>query len=118
MGATKREARESDFFVELPSVGVFRYGRRTYGDQLRIRAEQLKLAREVGDDDPDLALYAGTIAVHRVLCVEAPDGWEDLADVDLTAVGVERVFELMALLREKEDSFRASAEPKGKAARP
>lgn len=113
-----RDPKDNDFFVELPGVGVFRYGRRTYGDQLRIRAEQLKLAREVGDEDPDLALYAGTIAVHRVLCVEAPAGWADLATVDLTATGVDQVFELMALLREKEDSFRAGPAQAGQAARP
>lgn len=111
-----REPSDNDFFIELPGVGVFRYGRRTYGDQLRIRAEQLKLARELGDSDPDVALYAGTIAVHRVLCVEAPKGWEDLSVIDLTAVDIDKVFELMALLREKEGSFRAAAKQASEAA--
>lgn len=111
-----RAPKDSDFFVELPGVGVFRYGRRTYGDQLRIRAEQLRLSREA-ENDPDIELYAGTIAVHRVLCVEAPEGWEDLANIDLTQVGINKVFELMSLLREKEEFFRQNAAQEGEAAR-
>ena len=44
-----RQARESDFFVDLPDVGAFRFGRRTYGDRLKIRSEYLRLVKEFGD---------------------------------------------------------------------
>lgn len=109
-----REARDTDFFVELPGVGVFRFGRRTYGDRMRIRAEYLRLVRDIGDDDQDLSMYAGMIATHAVLCVEAPSGWADLADVDLTgsADTDNKIFELFALIKQQEDSFRAGASPK------
>lgn len=109
-----REAKESDFFVELPGVGVFRFGRRTYGDRMRIRSEFLRLVRDLGDSDQDLSMYAGMIATHAVLCVEAPEGWEDLAEVDLTAAVStdDKIFELFALVKQQEDSFRAGPPPK------
>jgi len=111
-----RKPKENDFFIELPDVGVFRFGRRTYGDRLNIRAEYLRLVRDLGDSDPDLSMYAAIIATHRVLCVEAPPGWEDLANLDLTAPGnvEDKVFELFALLKEKEDFFRSGGVQDGK----
>lgn len=111
-----REPKDSDFFVELPGVGVFRYGRRTYGDELRIRAEQLRLMRGL-ESDPDIELYALMVAVHRVLCVEAPEGWEDLIDLDLTKVDIDKAVELILLLRKKEDFFREDAAQESEAAR-
>lgn len=103
-----RPAKESDFFVELPEVGIFRFGRRTYGDRLKIRTEYLRLVNEFGDSDPDLSLYAAMIATHRVLCVEAPAGWEDLSDLDLVASDnpEAKIFDLYDRLKAKEDSFR------------
>lgn len=110
-----REARDTDFFIELPDVGVFRFGRRTFGDRMRIRAEYLRLVRELGDDDEDLAFYAAIISVHSVLCVEAPEGWEDIAQLDLTGPGNvdEKIFALSQRLRAKEDSFRKGATKSG-----
>lgn len=112
-----REPKESDFFIELPGVGVFRFGRRTYGDRLKIRSAYLRLVREFGDDDPDLSMYAAMIASHAVLCVEAPRGWEDLAELDLVAPGDNeaKIFDLYALLKEKEDSFRQGDPKSGQA---
>lgn len=103
-----RQAKDTDFFIELPGVGSFRFGRRTYGDRMKIRAEYLRLTRGFEDEDADLSMYAAIIATHSVLCVEAPKGWEDLAELDLTAPGDAEasVFDLYALLKEKEDSFR------------
>lgn len=103
-----RPPKDSDFFLDLPGVGVFRFGRRTYGDRLKIRAEYLRLVKEFGDDDSDLSMYAAMISTHAVLCVEAPDGWESLAELDLVAPGdaESKIFELYGLLKAKEDSFR------------
>ena len=62
-------------------------------------------------------MYAAMIASHAVLCVEAPQGWESLADVDLIAnLNVEdKIFELYKLLKEKEDLFRKGLAQDGQA---
>jgi hypothetical protein len=103
-----RSAAEDDFHLTLPDVGVFRYGRRTLGDRLAIRRDYLRYTQEFGDDDPDLSLYAALIATHGVLCVEAPAGWDDLAAVDAGAL--DKVFELGALIKTTEDTFRKGVE--------
>jgi len=108
-----RQLRETDFFVPLPEVGTFRFGRRTFGDRLAIRAEYLRLVKEHGDEDPDLSLFAGMIATHSVLCVEAPDGWSDLAALELNEDTDAKVFELYRELKDKEDSFRKGVTKSG-----
>jgi hypothetical protein len=112
-----RSAKESDFFIELTGVGSFRFGRRTYGDRLKIRSEYLKLVREFGDDDPDLSMYAAMIASHTVLCSEAPEGWENLADIDLVAdeKSEDRIYELYQLLKDQEEFFRKGHTQAGQA---
>lgn len=113
-----RQPKDTDFFITLPDVGVFRFGRRTYGDRLKIRAEYLRLVKEFGDEDADLSLYAAMISTHTVLCVEAPAGWANLADLDLVAPSdpEAKVFELYAALKEKEDSFRKGESKSGEEA--
>ena len=103
-----RHAKDTDFFIELPDVGTFRFGRRTYGDRLKIRSEYLRLTKEFGDDDEDLSLYAAMISTHGVLCVEAPEGWESLAEIDMVSNDntEDKIYELYNLLKEKEDFFR------------
>lgn len=113
-----RSPADSDFFVEVPEVGTFRFARRTYGDRLKIRAEFLKLVRDVGEADPELATQAAIVAAHKVLCVEAPPGWGDLAAVDMIAVpdADDRIYSIYLALKEKEDSFRRLASEGGEAA--
>jgi hypothetical protein len=105
-----RPASDTDFFVPLPNVGTFRYGRRTYGDRIKIRAAYLDLLGRSDDEgvDDDLAAMSAIVAAHRVLCVSAPEGWGDLAAVDLITdpTAEARILELYALLKQKEDSFR------------
>lgn len=110
-----REERDTDFFISLRDVGTFRYGRKSYLDRLQIRARFLRLVKDLGEGDPDLNMYAGIIATHSVLCVEAPAGWEDIAALDLTAPGNLdlKVIELFALLKEQEDSFRKGVTKSG-----
>lgn len=114
-----RPPADSDFFVEVPEVGTFRFARRTYGDRLKIRAEFLKLVRDVGEADPELATQAAIVAAHKVLCVDAPPGWGDLAAVDMIAVpdADDRIYAIYLALKEKEDSFRRPTSESGEAAR-
>lgn len=107
-----RKPADSDFYLEVPDVGTFRFGRRTYGDRLKIRAEYLRVTREFeGVNDPELATHAAIVAAHRVLCVEAPAGWEDLEAIDLIDMpdAEDKIFALYFALKDKEDSFRGSA---------
>lgn len=106
-----RSPSDSDFFVDVPEVGTFRFGRRTYGDRLKIRVEYRKLVQDAGDDDHELAAQAAAVAAHKVLCVEAPAGYEDLATLDMIALpdAEDRVYRIYLALKEKEDSFRRPA---------
>jgi hypothetical protein len=54
-------------------------------------------------------MYAGIIATHGALCVDAPKGWEDLTALDLLATvdNEAKIYALYAMLKEKEDSFRS-----------
>lgn len=106
-----REAAADDFFLDLPDVGQFRYGRRTIGDRLAIRRDYLRYTQEFGDEDPDLSLYAALIATHLVLCVEAPLGWEDLAAI--AAEKLDKVFELGVAIRSKEEALAKGADKSG-----
>lgn len=114
-----RAPAEGDFFVDLPGVGRFRYGRRTYGDRIRIRQHFLGILG--GDDegvDEDVAAMAAIVAAHRVLCVQAPAGWQELSTIDLVVdpLAEGRILELYALLKQKEDSFRRSVVEAGEGA--
>jgi hypothetical protein len=87
-----REASATDIFIDLPDVGTFRYARRQIGDRLAIRRDYLRYTQEFADDDPDLSLYAALIATHEVLCVDCPEGWENIAALD--AGKLDKAFEL------------------------
>lgn len=114
-----RDASDTDFAVDVAGVGTFTFARRTYGDRLKIRAEYLRLVGDLGDQDQALSTQAAVMATHRVLCVAAPDGWQDLSAIDLVAQpdAEDKIFALYIALKDKEDSFRASADQGGKAAR-
>jgi len=107
-----RAPADTDFFVEVEGLGTFRFGRRTYGDRLKIRSEFLRLTRELAElDDPDLATQAAIVAAHKVLCVDAPAGWEDLETIDLIdrPDAEDGIYELYFALKAKEDHFRSAA---------
>ena len=109
-----RAERDTDFFVTLPEVGTFRYGRRTFGDRLSIRRVYLRLVEEFGDSDVDLSVYAGIIATHEILCVSAPAGWENLLELDITDGSmIDKCLHLIELLREQEASLKKGGEKSG-----
>lgn len=115
---TNRSPSDTDFFVELPQVGRFRYGRRTFGDRIRIRAEYLRLTGGFGDGDLDLSVMGAVVAQHQVLCVSAPTGWTDLEALDMSIDPDRLDAHLMALyglVKEREDSFRRQPAEGGQA---
>jgi hypothetical protein len=62
-------------------------------------------------------MYAGIVCTHAALCVEAPKGWEDLAEVDLLQPGdpFGKIIELCGLLKQTEDAFAKGVEKSGQA---
>lgn len=118
-----RQPKESDFFIKVPGVGDFRFGRRTYGDKAKIRIEFSRFMREMTDDDrlADDSGLIGQVAVmaaYKVLCVDCPPGWESLENLDMVENEHvdEQINSLFVLLNEKEDSFRSKAESGSEAA--
>lgn len=115
-----RNPAANDFFIELPGVGTFRFGRRVYADKARIRIEYLRIMRSLADQDDseldaDLVAQVAIMAAYKVLCVEAPQGWENLENLDVVVDPSidEKIDRLFLMLNEKEDSFRRSAESEG-----
>lgn len=112
-----RQPKESDFFITVPDVGGFRFGRRTYGDKAKIRIEFSRYMREMTDDDrladdDGLIGQVAVMAAYKVLCVDCPPGWESLEGLDMAGDDAveEKINALFVLLNEKEDSFRSKAE--------
>jgi hypothetical protein len=116
-----RQPRESDFHVNLPGVGDFRFGRRTYGDKAKIMVECSRFLKELTDDpdgvSPDLFGQVAIMAAYKVLCVECPPGWESLEDLDMSSDpdAERKIGQLFVLLNDKEDSFRPGAKQEGEA---
>lgn len=113
-----RAPSATDFHVDLPGVGRFTYGRRTFGDRLAIRAEVVRLTQGQAGLDPDLDAMAAIVARHKVLCVRAPAGWEDLEAVvteDQDQFDAQ-LLELDEKLRGAEDSFRSGRAGRGEGA--
>lgn len=111
-----REPRDTDFFIQLDGVGSFRFGRRTYGDRIRIKAECLRMMRELGElnpDEVDVTLQAdvGMVAAYKVLMVDCPEGWQNPEAVDVVAQpGFSDDFmRLYVELGEQEERFRTRA---------
>jgi len=104
-----RPQKDTDFFIDLPGVGSFRYGRRTFGDRAKIRADFLRITKDLGETDPELDAYAAIMAAHKNLCVEAPAGWEDIEALELDSERDAQIFALFDLIREKEETFQAGA---------
>jgi hypothetical protein len=105
-----RKPLDTDFFVDVPNVGRFRFARRTFGDRIRIRSEYMRLTGGFGEGDLDLSVMGMVTAMHLVLCVTAPSGWEDIESMDSAADpdGLDKkLMDLYAAVKEKEDSFRS-----------
>lgn len=103
-----RQKSENDFEIDLPGVGKFVYGQRTIGDFIAIRRRYVELAGE-NVNDAVLSNLASIVALHDVMCVSCPSGWENLMNfnvVDSREDYLQKIMELDRLIGEKENSFR------------
>lgn len=103
-----RESKDSDFTVLVDEVGEFRFGMRTIGDMMKIRADYRRIVGADGEEDEELALVAGIVAAYRQMVVSHPAGWED--PTKLSGEELPNLYLLWAAWRDKEDSFRPGAQ--------
>lgn len=105
-----RQAKETDYTVNVEGVGTFAFARRTMRDEIAI---QVEYARIIDGVEPTmwLASVGGWLSALRVLTVRAPDGWDldalDPADPETYA----KLLRVHDALTEKERSFRQGTQP-------
>ncbi len=100
-----REAALNDFTITVDGIGVFRFGRRTMRDEIRIQVEYARMIEGV-EPTAWLSAVCGWLATLRVLSVDVPEGW-DLDALDPLDDGVyARLLKVYTALAEKERSFR------------
>ena len=109
-----RQPKDTDYIIPLPDVGDFRFGRQTFADRAKIRADYISITK--ANTDPDLSAFALILAKHANLCVDAPGEWQDFSNMEVTQWKESKLFELYALLAEQESSFRFGAAQGGQAA--
>lgn len=102
-----RAPHETDFTIDIPGIGTFRFGRRKFIDRLLMQAELLALLEYLGKVDPEMVAHCVIIAAHTVLCVDAPEGWRDLKEIDLIAHPdfEERIHQMYSALLAVEDAI-------------
>ena len=69
-----RKPNDTDFSIELPEVGTFRFGRRTFGDRPAIKAAYLKFVEQNNAQDWQGRLYEFLAGIDA----DPPDGWLDV----------------------------------------
>ncbi|MCE3605734.1 hypothetical protein LXA47_19300 [Massilia sp. P8910] len=109
MNIIKKKPRKNDFFCDVEGVGRFIFNRKTYGGQIKIDTEMVRLLGpnfEAVDDV--MRTHALLIGHYNGLMVECPPGWEDLEEIDLSEQPEldNKILELYFMLRGKLDSFR------------
>ncbi|MBT9099962.1 hypothetical protein [Methylovulum psychrotolerans] len=104
-----RPAKETDFMIDLPTVGRFRFGRETLGDHIAIQAAYVTLTNAQGGQDRYLDFIADALAHFQVLCVSAPAGWGQLAALDYNETMLNNLAVLYKELMERLKSFRDGA---------
>ena len=101
------KASDTDYFINLPSVGTFRFKRKTFKMRAEIRANYLKIVKDLdADNDLELSAYSAILAAFPVICVEAPNGWDDITNMPLTDEIDNQIFLLFERLQSEEATFR------------
>jgi hypothetical protein len=80
-----RSQKESDFFIELEGVGQFRFGRRTFGDRAKIKAEYIRYIGNVkAHDEQEIVLrFFNSIKDDKD---NKPDGWDKVSSEVLNRI--------------------------------
>ena len=99
--------KDTDYLIDLPNVGSFRFAKATLADRAAIRSRYLAITKD--STDAELQAFAVILAKHAVLCVDAPDGWEELDDVAMTDWHEQQLITLYSMLNDLESSFRSGA---------
>jgi hypothetical protein len=114
-----REAKQSDFHVDVEGVGKFLFARRAMGDVFKIRGEYKRLTGGNYTEDGRMAdLSALGFVTIQTLLVEGPKSFnvetlDPLVDEDFDDKILKVYFALLA----KEQSFRPKPETVSEAAR-
>lgn len=104
-----RQPHDGDFFIEVPGIGKFRFGRRTKRDQYKIRGVYAQMTENnFGPNGEVIDAEAWWHATLNVLTVVNPEGFSPDAIDPLTEPeeGDDKIHKTFLALREKELSFR------------
>jgi hypothetical protein len=99
--------KDSDYIIDMPDIGSFRFAKATLGDRAAIRSRYLAIVKD--SDDNELQAFATILAKHAVLCVDAPKEWLDLDVLVMTEWHEQQLVILYSKLNELEHSFRTGA---------
>ena len=99
--------KDSDYLIDLPNVGTFRFAKATLSDRAAIRSRYIAIVKDSAD--AELQAFAAILAKHATLCVDAPDGWDSLDDMEMTDWHEQQLITLYSMLYGLESSFRSGA---------
>lgn len=71
-----RKPADTDFFIELPEVGTFRFGRRTFGDRPKIKRAYLKFIEKNDAVDGQCKVLEFLYGID----LDPFDGWDSVKD--------------------------------------
>lgn len=113
-----REAKSTDFHVDVEGIGQFLFARRSLGDVFKIRGQYAKLTGGNYDEEGNVADYTALAFVTiQTLLVDAPKSFnietlDPLLDENFDAP----ILKIFGALRAKELSFRPRPAPGGEGA--
>ncbi|EBO9898489.1 hypothetical protein EF72_21365 [Salmonella enterica] len=100
-----KQPRKSDFFVDVPDIGSFRFARRSIHDEMQI---QRYFSEYTGGCQPTswFTTLSEFMSVLRTLIVTAPEGWDIDALDPLDEESYAQLSNVYKALREQEERFR------------
>ncbi|ECH9374561.1 hypothetical protein ZL54_22460 [Salmonella enterica subsp. enterica] len=111
-----KQPRKTDFFVDVPDIGNFRFARRSIHDEMQI---QRYFSEYTGGCQPTAwySTLAEFMSVLRALIVTAPEGW-DIDTLDpLDEESYSQMSRVYEALREQEERFRGRSFEKSESQR-
>jgi hypothetical protein len=110
-----RQPSDTDFHIDVPTIGAFVFGRRTVRDRFRIGAAVNRLTDGEMDSDSTFVMVAEAYATLQVMMVEGPDNFSDFLDMEAEAddSGDEAVLTVYFEYRKEEVELRKAASKSG-----